>query len=401
MNRRDALKMGALASIASPFLTSPAFAGDNSPILFGCPNPMSGPFAANGKYAAMGMQLIIEETKTVLGRPLAYKVLDSQGKPATAIRQVQDLFQQENARFFAGGILSSAALAMGKTIDKLGGVFVTTAGADEITGKDCNRGTFRWTTPTYGAIRETVAPLIKLHPKAKRWYTITPQYVFGEGLLSATKNILKENNLEHVGNSYHSLDEREFSGYLTNAMAAKPDVLVLLNFGSQSSEALRQAVSFGMKTNTIILLAWASGLEQFESLGADLCEGIYFGVQYWHSIDSPLNRTLVKQTKAKFNANPNYSLAGTYIITKMMLDGIAKAKSADPDKVIAAMEGTQFDGLTGSELIRKEDHQVIKNYYLLKGKSKASMKDKDDYCDIVQGGQSYLSPAEAGCKMMA
>ncbi len=401
MNRRDALKMGALASIAAPFAARQAFAADGGPILFGCPNPMSGPFAANGKYAAMGMQLIIEETKTALGRPLAYKVLDSQGKPATAIRQVQDLFQQDKARFFAGGILSSEALAMGKTIDKLGGVFVTTAGADEITGTDCNRGTFRWTTPTYGAIRETVGPLIKAHPNAKRWYTITPQYVFGEGLLSATKNILKENKLEHVGNSYHSLDEREFSGYLTNAMAAKPDVLVLLNFGSQSSEALRQAVSFGMKTNTIILLAWASGLEQFESLGADLCEGIYFGVQYWHSIDSPLNHILVKQARAKFNANPNYSLAGAYIITKMMLDGIVKANSAETAKVIAAMEGTKFDGLTGSELIRKEDHQVIKNYYLLKGKAKASMKDKDDYCDIVQGGQSYLSPADAGCKMTA
>lgn len=399
MNRRDLLKIGGLAALATPFTLKSAFAANSDPIVFGAPNPMSGPFAANGKFAEMGMKLFVEQTKTVVGRPLAYKVLDTQGKPATAIRQVQDLFEQEKARFFAGGILSSEALAMGKGLDKLGGVFVTTAGADEITGSDCNRATFRWSVPTYGAVRETVGPLIKLHPNAKRWYTITPQYVFGEGLLSATKNILKENNLEHVGNSYHSLDEREFSGYLTNAMAAKPDVLVLLNFGSQSSEALRQAVSFGMKTNTIILIAWASGLEQFESLGADLCQDVYFGVQYWHTIDSPLNKILVEQTQAMFKMNPNYSLAGTYIITKMIADGIAKANSAEPAKVIAAMEGTSYDGLTGKELIRKEDHQVIKNYYLLKGKAKAAMKDKDDYCDIVQGGQSFLDPAQSGCKM--
>lgn len=386
--------------MASPFTLKTAFAA-NEPIVFGAPNPMSGPFAANGKFAQMGIQLFVEETKTVIDRPLAYKVVDTQGKPATAIRQVQDLFQQQNAHFFAGGILSSEALAMGKSLDKLGGIFVTTAGADEITGSDCNRATFRWSVPTYGAVRETVGPLMKLHPDAKRWYTITPQYVFGEGLLSATKDILKENNLEHVGNSYHSLDEREFSGYLTNAMAAKPDVLVLLNFGSQSSEALRQAVSFGMKTNTIILIAWASGLEQFESLGADLCQDVYFGVQYWHTIDSPLNRTLVKQTQAKFNMNPNYSLAGSYIITKMMADGIVKANSADPEKVIAAMEGTSYDGLTGTEVIRKEDHQVIKNYYLLKGKGKADMKDKDDFAEIIQGGQSFLTPEQSGCKMPA
>lgn len=401
MNRRDILKAGAVAALVSPLSLKSVFAAESGPIMFGVPNPMSGPFAANGKFAAMGADLILSQTKTVLGQSLAHKVLDTQGKPAIAIRQVQDAFEKDKAHFFAGGILSSEALAMGKTLDKLGGIFVTTAGADEITGTDCNRGTFRWSVPTFGAIRETVGPLIKLHPKAKRWYTITPQYVFGEGLLSHTKNILKENNLEHVGNSYHSLDEREFSGYLTNAMAAKPDVLVLLNFGSQSSEALRQAVSFGLKTNTIILMAWASGLEQFDSLGADLCEDVYFGVQYWHTVDAPMNKTLVEQCRAKFNITPNYSLAGAYICTKMMLDGIAKANSTDTAKVIAAMEGAQYDGLTGKEEIRKEDHQVLKNYYLLKGKAKAKMADKDDYCDIVSEGQSFLSPADAGCKMPA
>lgn len=402
MNRRELLKLGALASL-SPALTGirSAFAADTGPILFGCPNPMSGPFAANGKYAAMGMQLIIEETGKALGRPLQYKILDSQGKPAVAIRQVQDLFQQSNARFFAGGILSSSALAMGKALDKLGGIFVTTAGADEITGADCNRATFRWSVPTYGAVQETVGPLIKMLPKAKRWYTITPKYVFGEGLLTATKNLLKKEGLEHVGNSYHGLDEREFSGYLTNAMAAKPDVLLLLNFGSQSSEALRQAANFDMKSKMTILMAWASGLEQFESLGPDICEGVYFGVQYWHQIDSPLNHTFVKQTQAKFHVNPNYSLAGAYICAKMMLDGITKAGSADPAKVIAAMEGAKYSGMTGPEEIRKADHQVIKNYYLLKGKAKAKMKDKDDYCEILHAGQSFLPPAETGCKMPA
>ncbi|NYT37148.1 ABC transporter substrate-binding protein [Allopusillimonas soli] len=400
MNRRNLLKLGGLAALATPLPFKAVFAAEPA-ILLGAPNPMSGPFAANGKFAEMGMKLFVEETKAVLGRPLAYRVLDTQGKPAIAVRQVQDLFEQQHARFFAGGILSSGALAMGKSLAKQGGIFVTTAGADEITGSDCNKATFRWSVPTYGAIRQTIGPLIERLPDAKRWYTITPQYVFGEGLLSATKDILKEHGLEHVGNSYHSLDEREFSGYLTNAMAAKPDVLVLLNFGSQSSETLRQAVSFGIKNQATILLAWASGLEQFESLGADLCQDVYFGVQYWHTIDSPLNHNLVEQTQAMYNRMPNYSLAGSYIIAKMIVDGIAKAADADPAKVIAAMEGTVYDGLTGSETIRKQDHQVIKNYYLLKGKPKDQMKDKDDYCEIIQGGQSFLDPEQAGCKMPA
>ncbi len=369
------------------------------PIRFACPVPMSGAFAANGKFADLGMKLAIEQYGSVLGRPLAYTVLDTEGKPATAVRKVQEASQQQGARFFAGGILSSESLAMGKQIEKAGGLFFTTAGADELTGKDCNSATFRWSVPTFGAIEQTVRPLVNALPKAKRWYTITPQYVFGEGLLDAAKAIFQEKGIEHVGNSYHSLNEKEFSGYLTNAAAAKPDVLLLLNFGTQSSDALRQAVSFGMNKNMTILVAWASGLEQFEALGADLCDGVYFGAQYWHTIDSPLNLDLVKRTADKLKILPNYSLAGSYICTKILIDGIAKAGSVDQKAVIAALEGMKFDGLTGVEEIRKADHQVLKDYYLLKGKSKAKMKNAADFVDVISSGKSFLPVDKTGCKM--
>ncbi|CAB3777858.1 hypothetical protein LMG28688_00454 [Paraburkholderia caffeinitolerans] len=402
MNRRELLKLAALSAMpgALGVLSSTrAFAQTASSLQLACPVPMSGPFAANGKYADLGMKLVVNQYGKVLGLPLGYTTLDTQGQPATAVRRVQEIEQQKGVRYFVGGVLSSEALAMGKEVDKSGGVFFTTAGADEITGKDCNTSTFRWSVPTFGAIDQTVRPLIQMLPKAKRWYTITPQYVFGDGLLSAAKAVFKEKGIEHVGNSYHSLTEKEFSGYLTNAVAAKPDVLLLLNFGSQSSDALRQAASFGMKNNCTILMAWASGLEQFEALGADLCDGVYFGAQYWHGIDSPLNHDLVQRTQAAYKSNPTYSLAGAYIGTKILLDGMIKAGDTDPKKVIATLEGMKYAGLTGPEEIRKGDHQVLKNYYLLKGKPKSKMKNADDYMDIVSSGQSFLPLDKTGCKM--
>ena len=399
MLRRNFLQLSALGALpASLGLSHNAFAQAKDTIQFGCPVPMSGAFAANGKFADLGMKLAIEQYGKALDRPLAYTLLDTEGKPATAIRKVQDASQQ-GAKFFAGGILSSESLAMGKEAEKAGGIFITTAGADEITGKDCNSATFRWSVPTFGAIEQTVRPLLDAHPKAKRVYTITPQYVFGDGLLSAAKNIFKERGIEHVGNSYHSLNEKEFSGYLTNAVAAKPDVLLILNFGQQSSDTLRQAVSFGMNKDMTILIAWASGLEQFESLGADLCDGIYFGAQYWHTVDAPLNLDLVKRCNDKFKYNPNYSLAGSYICTKLMIDAIIKAGTVDTKAVIAAMEGMKYQGLTGEEEVRKADHQVLKSYYLLKGKAKSKMKNKDDYADIVSSGKSFLAVDQTGCKL--
>jgi branched-chain amino acid transport system substrate-binding protein len=400
MNRRHVLQLAAMAASPAALFSTRTAMGQPAPaIQFGCLVPMSGAFAANGKFADLGMKLAIEQYGSVLKRPLAYTALDTEGKPATAVRKVQEAVQQQNARFLAGGVLSSEALAMGKEAEKAGAVFFTTAGADEITGKDCNTATFRWSVPTFGAIEQTVRPLVDAMPRAKRWYTITPQYVFGDGLLSAAKNIFNEKGIEHVGNSYHSLTDKEFSGFLTNAAAAKPDVLLLLNFGAQSSDTLRQAISFGMKKNMTILIAWASGLEQFESLGADLCEGVYFGAQYWHTVDSALNRDLVKRVADKLRMSPNYSLAGSYICTKLLIDGIAKAGSAEPKAVIAALEGMKYDGLTGAEEIRKADHQVLKNYYLLKGKAKAQMKSADDFADVLSAGKSFLAVDKTECKM--
>lgn len=400
MQRRHLLQLSALGMMpASLSLASSAWAQSSSTIQFGCPVPMSGPFAANGKFADIGMKLAIEQYGKALGMPLAYTLLDTEGKPATAVRKVQESLQQKGTKFFSGGILSSEALAMGKEAEKAGGVLITTAGADELTGKDCNSATFRWSVPTFGAIEQTVRPLLAALPKAKRVYTITPQYVFGDGLLSAAKNIFKEKGIEHVGNSYHSLTEKEFSGYLTNAAAAKPDILLVLNFGAQSSDTLRQAVSFGMHKNMTILIAWASGLEQFESLGADLCEGVYFGAQYWHTVNTPLNNDLVKMTQAKLKYNPNYSLAGSYIGTKLLIDAIIKAGKTDQKAVIAALEGMKYQGLTGEEEVRKADHQVLKDYYLLKGKPKSKMANKDDYVDVVSSGKSFLPVDQTGCKM--
>ncbi|MQU61974.1 ABC transporter substrate-binding protein [Pseudomonas sp. FSL R10-1350] len=397
MQRRTLLKAGlaAASALSLPLGIRQAFAAE--PFTFYGLKSMSGAFASYGKFADMGSRLAVEQYPQLLGRPLVYKVIDTEGNAGKAVRKVQEAIGQDGARFFQGCTLSSSALAVAKEVNKTGGVFMTPVGADEVTGKDCNSSTFRWSVPSYGAVRETLIPLIKRLPEAKRWYTITPQYVFGEALLDGTREVLKEHGLELVGNSYHSLQEQEFSGYLTNAISAKPDVLVLLNFGSQSNNTLRQAVNFGMKERMKILLVWSAGLDQFQELGSDVLEGVYLGAQYWHQVDTPLNRELVKATRAKYGINPNYPLAADYISTKVMLDTIAATGSFDGPTVANAMQGLSYEGPTGKETIRAGDHQVIKDYYLMLGKPEREMTDKDDLALVVSSGQSFAPVADTGC----
>lgn len=360
---------------------------------------VSGTFAEYGKFGEMGTRLAVQSAGKILDREIEYISIDTEGNAGKAVRKVQEAIEQNGVRFFAGGTLSSTGLAIGKEVAKAGGIYITPVGADEVTGSECNKSTFRWSVPTYGAIEQTVRPLIKALPKAKRWYTITPKYVFGEALLSNAQNVFKELGVEHVGNSFHSLQEKEFSGYLMDAMASKPDVLLLLNFGGQSSATIRQAVSFGMKEKMEILLVWSSGLEQFRSLGPDLLDGIYVGAQYWHEVDTPGNKALVELCQKEYGINPNYPLAADYISTKLILNAITAAGTSEPSAVIAKLEGVQYEGPTGQEEVRAFDHQVIKNYYLLKGKPAKDMKDKDNYVEVISYGKSFPTQADSLCKM--
>ena len=399
MQRRTLLKAGLAVSGALSLGLGVRNAFAAEPFTFYGLKSMSGAFASYGKFADMGSRLAVEQYPTLLGRPLHYKVIDTEGNAGKAVRRVQEAIAQDGARFFQGCTLSSSALAVAKEVGKVGGVFMTPVGADEITGKDCNASTFRWSVPTYGAIRETMVPLIKLLPEAKRWYTITPQYVFGEALLEGAKQVCAEHGIEHIGNSYHSLQEQEFSGYLTNAIAARPDVLVLLNFGSQSSNALRQAVNFGIKERMKVLLVWSAGLDQFQELGSDVLEGVYLGAQYWHQVDTPLNRELVKLTQAKYGISPTYPLAADYIGSNIILDTIAATGSFDGATVAKAMQGLTYQGPTGEESIRAGDHQVIKDYYLLVGKAAATMRDKDDLAEVLSAGRSFPDVSATGCAL--
>lgn len=402
MKRRELLQaMSAAALPALAGIGAPAVLAQTKPKLpVVGPLSMSGAFASVGTLVHEGNVLGAEYFSRSLPVTLDYSTIDDQSDPGKGVRKVVELIQGEKVRYFSGTTNSASALAVAKEVYKAGGVYVNQAGADSMTGEDCNRSTFRWPVGTYGCIEQSVRPLIKAQPKARRWYTITGQYVFGESLLANTKRVLAETGCEHVGNSYHSLAEKEFSGYLSNALSARPDVLCILNFGNQTLEVIRAALSFGLNRNAIIIAPWSTGLDQFDALGADAMNGLYFGGLYWHDLKTPGNQQFLKVYGEKQKNKPPYAVASAFAAMQMISEAIKKANSTDPQAVIKAMEGMEYEGLTGKERVRAGDHQVLRDFYLFRGKPKASMKDAADYVDIISSGQSFPPVEKTGCKMV-
>lgn len=394
ITRRTTL-VGAASLMAAPLLPARAQAGRLEVVgLYS----LSGTFANVGDLLNKGTTMAFEHYKTGAGKQINYTLLDDQGDPGRAVRHVQEAMGK-GVKHIVGCTTSAIALAVAKEVHAKGGIYIHMAGADEATGSQCNRASFRWPGACYTAIRATGEPFIKANPNAKRWYTITGQYVFGESLLQNTKSLLADRGLTHLGNSYHALSEREYSGYITAAMAANPDVLAILNFGNQTVDVLRQAVSFGLKRNMKIVVPWCTGLDQYQAWGSDIIEDVHFGVNYWHGVDSPGNQVVSKVVREKTKGATNYLQACGWAVGQMLVEGLNKAGTDDIPALIKAMEDLTYEGPTGTETIRAGDHQVIKSYYLMRGKAKSAMRDGDDFAEVVAATKPFLSPVDAGCKM--
>lgn len=400
LSRRHLIKVAGAVSLgvsAAPFIRRVASAATSDLAICGTWEMTAPGIANTATLCDRGSKLAVETLAKKLNLSCSYSTVDTEGDPGKGVRKVGEQISQRGSKFFVGGASSAVALAVSKEVSRAGGVYVTTGGADELTGADCAKSTFRWPVATYGAVEGTVRPLRQKLPQAKRWFTITPKYVFGDALLRNTQRVLKETGGEHVGNAYHGLAEREFSGYLTEALAAKPDVLCLHSFSGQTIDVLRQAAEFGLKDKMTILIVWSAGLDQYRAMGSELLNGVYVGAQYWHGVDAPDNRDMVALFRKTFNSPPTYSEVAGYMLARLIMEGAAKAQSNDPAKIIPALEGMQYQGPTGAEQIRSFDHQCIKDYYLMRGKPAKAMADADDFLEVLAAGKAFLDRDQAGC----
>ena len=122
-------------------------------------------------------------------------------------------------------------------------------------------------------------------------------------------------------------------------MAQSPDVLAICNFGNQTLDVMRQAISYGMKRNTKILAVWSTGLDQFQALGPENCDGHLFRRNFWHGVDTPGGRGWPRSSRQKTGDVPNYLQACGYAVSQILIEGIRRRIQPMFPLSIKALEG--------------------------------------------------------------
>jgi branched-chain amino acid transport system substrate-binding protein len=95
--------------------------------------------------------------------------------------------------------------------------------------------------------------------------------------------------------------------------------------------------------------------------------GMEGATYYYYDIPkNPVNDWFVTEHQKRFSAPPDFFTAGGFAAAMATVKAVQTAKSADSEKLIAAMEGLEFETPKGKMIFRKEDHQALQSMYHFK-----------------------------------
>ena len=84
---------------------------------------------------------------------------------------------------------------------------------------------------------------------------------------------------------------------------------------------------------------------------------------YYDFPKNKMNDWLVAEYTKRYKSPPDFFTAGGFAAASAALTALTKAGSSDTEKLIAAMEGMEFDTPKGKMTFRKEDHQAMQPMY--------------------------------------
>jgi branched-chain amino acid transport system substrate-binding protein len=377
----------------------PAAAGDT--VKVGVLSVLSGPLAVIGNGEKWAAEMAVADFVAAEGMKVELVARDHAYNPGVANEKAKELYEKEKVDMIVACPNSAAALAVAQQALRHKKLFMaTSAGTTDLIGKSCNRYVFKWGYNDY--MLATTVGMWGAEHLGKRWYSITSDYAWGHNLLEHFTAAAKSKGAELVGNDMVALHTSDYSPYVLKAMNAKPDVLALLNVGKDAVNSTKAAAEYGLKKTTKLVHALLFEIS-IRGAGAATFAGDYVAAPWQWTVDIPGARDFADRYLKKTGERPHFMAAAVYSATMQYLKAVKRAGSADPDKVIAALEGHTFkDMFANPGHVRAMDHQQVSTAYLLKVKEPDQVKEKDDYFEIIgslPADQAYGKAGQFGCNL--
>ena len=355
---------------AAPAAPAKAGVNLNETVKIGWIDPLSGPFANIGQNSLKTFQFVAE--KLSANNPAGVKIeivsFDNKASPQESLTVLKAAIDQ-GIRYVTQGNGSGAAGAIIDAINKHNErnpgkevVFLNNAAVDpSLTNDKCSFWHFRFDADTSMKM-EALTSYMKDEKNVKKVFLINQNYSHGHQVAKYFKESLsrKRPDVQIVGEDLHPIGQvKDFAPYIAKIKASGADSVVTGNWGTDMSLLIKAAKDSGLDATFYTYYAGANGSPT--AIGPALDGKIKFVYIGQPNIGGDLSKWMAEFHK-RFDSD--MSLFSTLHVLPVMTAAMAKAKSTDPVKVAAAMEGLTIKSFSGDVTIRKDDHQLQQPLYI-------------------------------------
>lgn len=358
--------------------------------------PLSGPYGIEGVWAQKSGELIAARYNREGRAKVTFLARDDKATPGVAIARARELVENDKVDWLTGTLAGHTALSVNQVSRETKVPYMCITQSDQImTPGEWHKYMFHL-SQTNHMISHAVAGYT-FENLGKKWYILIADYAWGQANLMGFHAAAKAFGAQVIGEDKHPLGTTDYSTYIPKIVAAKPEVLLLSQYGRDEVNALKQFHEYGLK-KMMHIVNIVSGLPIMKEMGQEVFEGTYSGIHFYWGLQDKIAsaKRVVAHIMKEAGHPPSNLCVMTYGGVIEIVEGILRAGTKDPEAVIKGMEGHKFDNFRGPEYWRKCDHQAIHNYFIVKGKSPKAVKGEWDFAEVV--GQHGGEKAFKSCK---
>ncbi len=360
--------------------------------------PLTGSYADQGKDQERAYQLAAERINArggVLGRPVELLIRDTKTNAKVAEQNALQMIMEHNVPMITGGSSSAVAIAQSDVCQKHGVVYMAALTHSNATTGHMHRGkfntvqkahrnTFRWYFNAWMTSEALTPFMIKKFGNKAKYFYITSDYTWGHTLEESMRRGTELAGAETFGAELTPLGAKNYEALLKKAGDSGAQVLVLVLFGQDVVNALKQASAMGLKAKMDIVVPLME-LNMARGAGKEAIEGVISTKNwYWGLKDKyPGSKEFVDAFFDKYKKAPGSSAASAWVAINEWAAAAERAGSFSTDAVVRALEGHKFVLLKDEEEWRSWDHQAISSVYVVRGKSASQSKNDWDLLEII------------------
>ena len=302
------------------------------------------------------------------GVKFEFTTIDNKLSPTESLNALKAAIDQ-GARYIIQGNGSSVALALSDAVTKYNErnpgkevIYLNDSAVDpDLTNSKCSYWHFRFDADTSMKM-EAMSSFMKDQKDIQKVYILGQNYSHGVQVAKFAKETLarKRPDIQIVGEDLHPLAQvRDFAPYIAKIKASGADTVITGNWGSDLSLLIKAANENGYTGKFFTYYAGVTGTPT--ALGTNGGGRVYQIAYNHYNMGGQMDKWM---TEFKTKYNDDFFTGSVIRIYQTLGAAMAKAKSTDPVKVAAAMEGLKITSFNGEVEMRKTDHQLQQPLYM-------------------------------------